>query len=188
MPRGSSLGSLIDDLQKCFTRLVSDPLYLAILVCCAALIYSHVYTPDDSLVKSLVKKIGEKEKLKFLADWIDKNIDKFLGMLAFIPSIASAPANKRAFLAAMAFVWVYSIPEGTPMEYVAQSALLYVFMCTNKASTRLVVFGTAVALYFSGYVHIPGFPVQRGANVTAKSSSIPPSQDRARPPATPRPT
>lgn len=174
---GTIASNLADDLGRCIVRIASDPIAVAVLFVSIYMIYTNEYTPDKSFMVTVINKLRENDKLAFIGDWINSNKFQFLGLVAFAPTLLALPAPRRPIFACIAMVWIYCVPEGTPLEYAAQSILLLLFLCAHHASSKIVMIILLIVIYGLGYIKIPGFdPVtltrSRSANATPGRTTI----------------
>jgi hypothetical protein len=151
----SILNIVVDDLTTSVVRIISDPFAVLALFISGFFIYTHNHT-DNSLINTLILKLQGVENLKFLGDWLQANIDKFIGLAAFLPAVLAAPYRRRMLFGLVAFVWVFTVPEGTAMEFVFQSFAMLVFFSARHPATRFILVVAVAVVYGLGYVKFPG--------------------------------
>jgi len=153
----SFVGVIASDIASCVVKLVADPVAVLFLFASGFLIYSHLYL-ESGLIKSLVALLLANNATKVIGTWVNSNIDKFLGLSAFIPAILVTSPSRRVIFGVIAMIWVFVVPEGTPLVFVAQAIILLVFMCAKFPQTRVFLVLLILAVYVLGWFHIPGLP------------------------------
>nr|WOK58443.1 MAG: hypothetical protein [Wenzhou bat ribovirus 3] len=81
-----------------------------------------------------------------------KNFDKVLGYVIFSVAVVDVPIAYRLAVGAASFLWVYVIPEATPLEYVIQAAIIHSFFRVRLEGSRFLLIALGVVAYFSGFV------------------------------------
>ncbi|APG77562.1 hypothetical protein [Beihai barnacle virus 2] len=87
-----------------------------------------------------------------LCKYFVTNYDKVLGYMIFAVAVVDIPYAYRIGSAAAALLWVYVIPEASPVEYVIQAAILHSFFRVRLEGSRFLLIAIAVFAYFCGFI------------------------------------
>lgn len=93
-----------------------------------------------------------KGRTDALCKYFTTNYVKFLGYVIFTVAIVDIPYAYRLASAAAALLWVYVIPEASPVEYVIQAALLHSFFRVRLEGSRFLLVVAGIVAYFSGFI------------------------------------
>jgi Fe2+ transport system protein FeoA/ABC-type nickel/cobalt efflux system permease component RcnA len=92
-----------------------------------------------------------KHNNNFAAAWILKHPHRFLGMVAFAPTIISAPRRVATFvgIAVISCIWVG--PLITIWDYGVLAILVHLILRTKLPSTRIMLATIIIVMYYVGY-------------------------------------
>lgn len=120
------------------------PFMIAAIVVAALVLTS---TPTEGPMYDLCK-----DRSNVACKYVVTNFKKACGLLIFSVAIVDLPAAYRLMAAAGVVLWVYLIPEATPLAYVLQAALLHSYFRVRSDGARFLLILIAVFAYFAGYV------------------------------------
>lgn len=142
---------ITEDLTKTIQNSLRQPAVLVVLLLCTALIFTHSAKFETGVIGQWTKANSKNA----LSIWITANKDKFLGLLAFAPSLYASPKNVRIPLLLGTVLWVTTIPESSILQYFLQSLALFLYFKVQRPNTRVfVVFGAAAAYYFGWFAYV----------------------------------
>nr|QVG74702.1 hypothetical protein 3 [ssRNA positive-strand virus sp.] len=144
---------IVQDIIRTVTAAINRPIVLIVLLCVTALIYTHA----DDFSSGVVGKWLSDEKIRdsHLLKWLSENQMKFLGLLAFLPTIIDSPKNVQAMLAIGSLLWVMLIPEASVYEYVIQSFCVHTYFRVRLQKSRVVIIAFVIFAYFAGFWTVP---------------------------------
>jgi uncharacterized protein with PQ loop repeat len=127
------------------------------------LLYSYNNSKNDP-IRSLVKNVQAIPSARAFGDWLNTNIVKLIGFIAFIPGIMSIPKNKRTLSIAVSALWIWLVPEYSAYEYLAQGTVFHIVMKTNNPAFRAATIAVGIALYVMQYGVVTASGTASGTN------------------------
>nr|UEP18264.1 MAG: hypothetical protein 3 [Virgaviridae sp.] len=140
---------VFQDITRTVTAAINRPVVLIVLLCVTALIYTHA---DDFSSGVIGKWLSHQQPQSgHLVRWLFENQMKFLGLLAFLPTIIDSPQNVQGILAIGSVLWIMLIPESSVYEYVIQSFCIHTYFRVRLQRSRLVIVAFVIIAYFAGF-------------------------------------
>lgn len=139
----------LSDISQSLARGLNRPLVLLTVVIATAVILTHQTDFNSGFLGSYISQ-GVRNN-NTLALWINKNSDKFLGLVIFAPSIIDSPRSVQLLLALSVVLWVMIIPQASIFEYLIQSIALHTYFRVNNKSTRIFIIIAVIVAYIGGF-------------------------------------
>lgn len=127
-------------------RAVFDSTFIVCMAIATFLMIGYE-TDENNFIKSVIIKLKATDAFGFLGTWLEVNVIKGVGFVAFLPAILSVAGQKQGITILCSILWVWLIPEHTPYEYLIQGLLLYLFMKTSSDKFKLTTIALSVFMY-----------------------------------------
>lgn len=140
---------VFQDICRTITSAINRPIVLIVLLCVTALIYTHSDDFSSGVVGQWLS--SESSRNSHLLKWLSENQMKFLGLLAFLPTVIDSPKDVQGILAIGSLFWVMLIPESSVYEYIIQSFCIHTYFRVRLQKTRTVLIIFVIVAYFAGF-------------------------------------
>nr|WFD53209.1 MAG: hypothetical protein [Dicrocoelium Nege-like virius] len=87
-----------------------------------------------------------------LCTYLVHNFGRACGYAIFCVAVIDIPAAYRLAVAAAVILWVYIIPEASPLEYVLQALLVHSYFRVRTDGARFLLIAIGLIAYFAGYI------------------------------------
>nr|QVG74714.1 hypothetical protein 2 [ssRNA positive-strand virus sp.] len=140
---------IFQDITRTITSAINRPIVLVVLLCVTALIYTHSDDFSSGVVGQWLS--SESSRDSHLLKWLSENQMKFLGLLAFLPTVIDSPKDVQGILAVGSVLWVMLIPESSVYEYIIQSFCIHTYFRVRLQKSRTVLIIFVIVAYFAGF-------------------------------------
>nr|QVG74718.1 hypothetical protein 4 [ssRNA positive-strand virus sp.] len=150
---------VFQDITRTITTAINRPVVLIVLLCVTALIYTHHDDFSSGVIGQWLAQSGSAQE-SHLIKWLSENQMKFLGLLAFLPTVIDSPKTVQGMLAVGSVLWVMLIPESSVYEYIIQSFCIHTYFRVRLQKSRTVIILFVIFAYFAGFWTVMKRPVQ----------------------------
>lgn len=172
---GSRLKAKLDPITQgvqAVIRTLSEPGLILGMVLVALLIITHTTDETKAPVLRLAKVLSARAQTRWAGDWMNENPVKAVTIISYVmTALMVAPMQVRPLWAAYAFALGYLVPEPSGYEAVYQCLTAAAVLRTRSGPGRMVLIGTAVAAYLTGFIEFGkqgGAPAQPVGAATAR--------------------
>lgn len=149
--RGALVGGNFAILFNRFADYIKNSFFDAsflILMGIAIFLMVSYESHDESIVKTVLDKMKASDVFKTFGAWVESNLPKFVGMIAFLPAVFCVAGRKQGLTILLSVVWIWLVPEHVAFEYIVQGILLYLFMKTDVDRYKLMIVICGIFFYF----------------------------------------
>lgn len=144
------LTAIISDALNILRSVLQVPIFAVMVVLVFAVVLTSGPTVSSGPIGKLVNDSIAQNGTFGL--WVRDNPSKFFGMLIFLPSVYTVPSAYSYIAAVVSVLWIYIVPPFTVISYTIQSAFLYIYLKTGRASTRTFLSMLVILAYYIGYL------------------------------------
>lgn len=119
----------------------SEPHIMFLVLVLMLLIFLHKSNPEASLIKTVTKKLNQNDSLKPIGEWVDKNSEKFLGLLIVFCTYFALPASISSALSLISVLLVILLPSQTVVVYGFFSVLSILYFKLKTKKDKYIILG-----------------------------------------------